>query len=464
MNSRKIKTYKSNKSSKRLDSETSLSKSKESKKESEEKLIIKKLLSQNIHKRSANLGKMLEVTCKNPDNCLALGDYDEVIKRYFENFQNLELVDNSALKRIGKPSNNGFIIEVPFKKHNYTAYTALKCSSVEDSDNLLYEYYVGKYFINKYSKMYPCFVETYDLYEYKTEQDYKIVKERVTSNKLSNIDFKTFIQKVDITGMEEDSVVDYSCLKNKLLCVLIQHFDKFISFDDEFNKNHDNIKYDLYNLMYQVYFPLCMLGSNYTHYDLHANNVSLYKPLDGKKCILMRYHHKGQVFEFRSEYIVKIIDYGRNYFNNGKITSKEIIEKVCKQQNCQPYCGEKQGYNIIQGDSISSTDEFYWINPRVPNVSHDLRFIEYIHDESLINTGVIKKLTYKEDYGTPENTTGNASNVTSIYNLLDALELKLNIFNSQKSDKKYANWKVAAEMDIYDDGREYTFNVLPDMQ
>jgi hypothetical protein len=425
------------------------------------KSAIKKLLSTNIQNRSENLGKMLEVTCKNPGNCLALGYYGDIIKRYFDNFEKLDLIDNDSLKRIGIPSINGFIIEVPFKKHDYTAYTALKCSASKYSDNLLYEYYVGKYFINKYAKMYPCFVETYDLYEFKTTGKYENIKKKADSNDFSNIDFKDLIQKVDIEEDEAlEDVFDYSCLKNKLLCVLIQHFDKFVSFHDARIKFFDKIKYDIYNIMYQAYFGLAMLGNNYTHYDLHANNVFLYKPFDGNKCIFMRYHHKGKVFEFKSEYIVKIIDYGRNYFNNGKTNTKEIMEKICTQKHCQPHCGESKGYHHIQGNIMDPNSNFHWINPIGPNVSHDLNFANYIQ-KSMEGFNLIKNIYYKTASGTPEDTFGDEKNIRSIFNLLDAMESKLNDFNSEKNNKKYENWTVAAKMDIYDDGREYTFNVLP---
>ena len=462
----------SKKSSSSIKSSSSKKSSSSSKKSNEiekiNKSAIKKLLSTNIQNRSENLGKMLEVTCKNPGNCLALGYYGDVIKRYFDNFEKLDLIDNDSLKRIGIPSVNGFIIEVPFKKHDYTAYTALKCSASKYSDNLLYEYYVGKYFINKYAKLYPCFVETYDLYEFKTTGKYENIKIRADSNYFSNIDFKDLIQKVDIEEDEAlEDIFDYSCLKNKLLCVLIQHFDKFVSFHDARIKFFDKIKYDIYNIIYQAYFGLAMLGNNYTHYDLHANNVFLYKPFDGNKCILMRYHHKGKVFEFKSEYIVKIIDYGRNYFNNGKTNTKEIMEKICKQKHCQPRCGESRGYQHIQGNTMDPNSNFHWLNPIVPNVSHDLKFANYIQtsmegfQKSMEGFNLIENIYYETVSGTPEDTFGDEKNIRSIFNLLDAMELKLNDFNSEKNNKKYENWTVAAKMDIYDDGREYTFNVLP---
>jgi hypothetical protein len=44
---------------------------------------------------------------------------------------------------------------------------------------------------------------------------------------------------------------------------------------------------------------------------------------------------------------------------------------------------------------------------------------------------------------------------------LDALESRIYVFNDDKNEKKYAKWTVAATMDVYDDGREYTFDLLP---
>jgi hypothetical protein len=354
-------------------------------------------------------------------------------------------------------SNNGFINQISYEREGYKAYTILKSSLNKVSDNLLYEYYVGKYFINKYAKMYPCFVETYDLYEFKSNESKK-------ANSNNDFNFKQYIQKVNIEEDESlEDIFDYSCLKNKLLCVLIQHFDNFVSYDDYHTNSLNRIKYDIYNIMYQAYFGLVMLGNNYTHYDLHANNVFLYKPFDGYKCILMKYHHNGKVFEFKSEFIVKIIDYGFNYFNNKITNTKEIMKIICKQNNCDPDCGLEKGYKYIQGNIRNPKRNFYWINPIVPNVSHDLKFANYIQN----NTGgfeLIPKIYCESDDGTPEDKTGHKNNIRSIFNLLDALESGIsgiNDFNDLKNEKKYAEWTVAATMDVYDDGREYTFDVLP---
>jgi len=422
---------------------------------------VKQIVSQNIENRDINFGKMLQVSCKNPDSCLALGKYDDSIKYFFDNFRNLNYIDNSNVKRIGNPSANGFIIELPFKKLNYTAYTILKCSSRPVSDNLFYEYYVGKYFINTYLKKIPCFVETYDLYEFNSNTSYINIKYKANNDTLSDIDFKSNIHRIN-TSEKQYNLFNYSCIKNKLLCILIQHFDKFYSFEHEWNINYDNIKYDLYNILYQVYYGLCLLGSNYTHYDLHNENVFLYKPFDGNMCILLRYHRNNKVFEFKSEYIVKLIDYGRNYFYNGKISTTQIIKNICKMSECVVNCGDSVGYSIIKGSMNNPSFNFYWIDPTQPNLSHDLRFASYIKD-SLLTNPHMKSFTYNAKYGTPEDMTGDKHNIKSIFDLRDYLEYIIPSFNSAKNEKKYASWKVAATMDIYDDGRDYEFNVLPDV-
>jgi hypothetical protein len=421
---------------------------------------VKQIVSQNIENRDVNFSKMLQVSCKNPDNCLALGKYGDSIKRFFENFTNLNDIDNSNVKRIGNPSANGFIIELPFKKLNYTAYTILKCSANARSDNLFYEYYVGKYFINNYLKKLPCFVETYDLYEFNSNTSYIDIKYRANNNTLSGVNFSSNIHRID-THEKQYNLFNYSCKKNKLLCVLIQHFDKFYSFEDEINLNYDNIKYDIYNILYQVYYGLCVLGVNYTHYDLHHGNVFLYKPFEGNTCVLIRYHRNNTVFEFKSEYIVKIIDYGRNYFYNGKVSTKQIIQNICRIPECKPNCGDNVGYSIIKGSANDPNFDFYWIDPTQPNLSHDLRFANYIKG-LFLNDPYIQTFTYQTKYGTPEDMTGDEWNIKNIFDLRGALEEIMSVFNPLKNAKKYASWKVAATMDIYDDGRDYEFTILPD--
>jgi len=200
-------------------------------------------------------------------------------------------------------------------------------------------------------------------------------------------------------------------------------------------------------------------------------NVFLYKPFDGNTCILMRYHRNNKVYEFKSEYVVKIIDYGRNYFNNGNITSATIVsEKICKAMNCKPFCGQDVGYGIIKGDIDDNNYNkkmandpdynFYWINPLKPNISHDLRFVANLNET--LSPSSVDNVKYDHRFGTREVKGGNENDIKNIYNLLERLQTVIEIFNKTRNEKKYASWKVGATMDIYDDGRDYNFVVLPD--
>jgi hypothetical protein len=438
-----------------------------------------------IQDRENNMGKMLNVACKNPDNCLALGVYGSYIKRYFENFRNLSLIDNRKIKRIGSVSANGFIIEIPFTKNSFTAYTALKCAANPRSDNLFYEYYVGKFFINNYINIFPCFVETYDCYTFDDERSWSTLKNLTTTNR-NNIDLTNMITRKQISehtfetnyDSEDNDMFGLSCIENKNLCVLIQHFDNFRSVHDEYNNNYGNILYEFLNILYQVYFPLTILKDVYTHYDLHANNVFLYKPYEGKKYIQMRYHLLSKkIIEFPSEYIVKIIDYGRNYFDNGITNTKKILNNyVCNNPRCNTDCGENFGYSIIQGNEYYQNIDFHWIFPNKKNISHDLRFAVFFYS-FFKDTKVFNEFYYGnklilsssknigklfDQTGTPEKLGGDHDNIYNIVNLRDFLERKIESYDARNMKKKYDDtWKKMAIMDIYEDKRPYTFELLP---
>ena len=414
---------------------------------------VKSTMELNLRDKSNKLNEVLKVVCKNPDNCLALGYYGDVIKQYFDDFRNLSYVDTKKVRRLGAPSANGFVLELPFHKNDYTAYTVLKCAANPDSDNLFYEYYVGKYFINGLIKQFPCFVETYDYYNFKNISGWK-------NAQLANfIVSSIMLQKTTETDF---SIFDKSCLTAEMNSVLIQHFDDFQTFAQRQKNNVDNIKHDLMNILYQLYFPLACLGDRYTHYDLHANNVCLYKPYNGKQYIQMKYHSHGQIYEFPSEYVVKIIDYGRNYFNNGKTDTSKILERVCNSSSCEPNCGEEVGYSMVQGDYYNPTN-FHYITPNKPNTSHDLliasQFEPYLERQNMYN-----KFVYTTSFGTPPTTrTETYATDRNVYTVKDfVLSMESVIDNhNQRIHKKYdSSWVCVAVMDIYDDGRDYSFTVL----
>lgn len=419
---------------------------------------LQNTLELNLQSKQSKLAKMLNMVCKNPDNCLAVGHYGDIIKLFFDDFQNFSYVKTNQIKRIGNPSANGFVLEIPFKKDRYKAYTVLKCSAKAHSDNLFYEYYVGKYFINTYIKKLPCFVETYDCYEIKNESTWKSLYKNALYTIFNSTNLNSMITRKQIKETDYDEFGE-SCLKNKLLCILIQHFDKFYSFGNEYYKNFENIQHEIVNILYQVYYPLVCLGDKYTHYDLHHHNVFLYKPYEGKQYIKMRYHRNGQVYEFPSEYIVKIIDYGRNYFNNNNTNTEELLNThICASKKCDPDCGTNTGYAVIRGELKS-----IWITPEKSNMSYDLKFA-YGLKPYLDTLNIYNDFIYKENYGTREQlnyTYETNKTIYSIYDLLVSLESYMTDNLDIELVKKYDDsWTCVAVMDIYDDGRDYTFNII----
>ena len=440
-------------------------------------------LREHIREKPRNYTRMLHLACKDPTYCLAFGSYIDIIKTFFNHFRNWDYVNPSKLTGIGHDSSNGFIIEVPFEREGYTSYAALKCSRSNMSDNLFYEYFVGTRFVNLFLKKIPNLVETYDYYEFKTNEDYEAVVQAMdTPNGLEQVGLKDRIKLIDIKWKNAnlENLFGNSCLKNKRCCVLLQHFDNFTSMSNMYKYNLKNIAYEYANIFYQVYFTLVYMASSmrmphasYTHYDLHPKNVFLYKPFEGKKCIQITYHRTGKrPITFKSEYIVKIIDYGRSYFYlYDSRDSKSIIENIiCKSADCEPECGKYNGYNMLNKPLTSSNVSRDWIFTKRPNISHDLRFAKY-YEELLKKLYTISHITYLGDYGTPEDKRHLKSDgktvVSNIYDMYNALDKVLPRFNELYNHKKYDNtWTVVATMEIYDNdlSSNYKFTILPEKE
>lgn len=390
--------------------------------------------------------KMLQLVCRDPDNCLALGVYNEQVKLFFNNFKQWNQINTNRMELINSGS-NGVVIRVPFTRDGFTAYAALKCSVKPTADNLFYEYCAGQ-FINHHLLKLPCFIETYGLFSAHNAVGLKRFIREPSGITLNQSQFSL----VPNIWQNFQSKLAMSCLTAGNLCLLVQHFKRFysaLSLKQQGMSNHE-----IYCMLYQVYFALVSINSThytYTHYDLHSENVFGYQPFDASDhCILFRYHSSnGQVTEFKSKYIYKIIDYGRNYFHFGKtnnLNSNFIITKMCNTEACGNNCGVAFGYKMIRGtDQPDQESKVHWINPRKHNMSHDLRFAR-----SMLSSNVIH---YETNYGTPP-IDDRHDKVYNIFQMKAALEHWI----SMESVPSYIHtWQVAAELDVYEDGRDMQF-------
>jgi len=318
----------------------------------------------------------LKAICSDSGVCIAFGQNSKKIIDYFDGFTNFNYV-KAPIVRIGAPSENGFVKQIEYEKQGYSAYAVLKSSAKPDGDNLVYEYLVGE-FINKANKLFPCFIETYGLYYYKDDASWK--HSRDTTNMNTNI-LKDSLEL-------QTTIYDYKkmCQESKFAAVLIQHLKGVSTLDDTIRRNNGFIIYDLLYVLYQIYMPLSKLKASFTHYDLHSNNVLLYEPIKGKYIEYYYHLENNQVVNFKSTYLVKLIDYGRAYFNPGtaSLNPTEIYNNLCGEPACRskplPFkhdCGSKYGFAWF--DPSKKLDKHdYYINTMTHNQSHDLRILKFL--------------------------------------------------------------------------------------
>jgi hypothetical protein len=416
---------------------------------------IKKFMKKYEGKRKA---LFLKTICSDSGVCIAFGKEENKIKKFFDNFNNFDLLSKPA-KRIGEVSVNGFVKELTYEKEGYLSNAILKSSTKNDSDNLFYEGLVGQ-FINKQAKIYPCFVETYGMYYYNSLGAFLVTKNneftpsevlRVGLSKIKDIDTSTF---------------EKSCVDSLKMAILIQHLNDAKTLNDLL-KNTPFLKNDLLYILFQVYAPLVSLGTIFTHYDLHTNNVLLYEPV---KNSYIEYHYvtkDGQTLSFKSKYIAKIIDYGRSYFNDKSgnevtLSSKTIYKQLCDIPNCAN-CGYDKGFQWLQG---SPNPDNYFISSSYRNISHDLRLVDYIkavygimikqYNPSVYK--ILQRVKYGEGitnpddkhFGTKENISpGGAyiNNLLDIWKYLSGTIIQPS--HQQENDNNYASLTKLGDLRVY---------------
>jgi hypothetical protein len=338
----------------------------------------------------------LKTRCTDANMCLTFGREDEKIKTHFDGFTNFKWAEPD-IKRIGSVSANGFINEIKYNRDGYLAYAVLKSSVKREADNLLYEFFVGRNFVNKHAKKrYPCFLETYGLFKYNTQTSWNKLK-NITSN-------KTDLDLTNITKLT-NAVIANSCRNPTDICILIEHMNNVKSLGDYLKLKDPFFNSNLIKILYQLYMPLVQLSQNFTHYDLHTDNIQIYRPFE-QKYISFHYHVKGgKVVHFDSVYIVKIIDYGRSFMKTDKYTSKDFHDLLCNNHPSCERCGEDDGFGFLQNED--SPGENYFIVSTVKNESHDLRALNIIAKSKIPHISprlknMFRGIVYSGIYGTEE--------------------------------------------------------------
>ena len=416
-------------------------------------------------KRSNITALFLNSVCQESGVCFAFGKESAKIKSFFDNFTSFKYAPNYTQISSGA---NGNVYEVKYERMNYKSFAILKIAKKNTSDNLLYEYLAGLFVNSKYKKT-PSLLETYGLY--------------VSNNPFVDL---TSLRLINTnTQPDINSAISLACLQPTTMCNLIEHIKGSSTLFDKMN-DYFFVKYDLIYTLFQVYFTLNMMKDLFTHYDLHGMNVLVYIPVPDKY-IQYHYHFTTGTVSFKSPYMVKIIDYGRSYFNNVEknIESEEFRKLICAQPDCNVLpskCGEGSGFGWLNTKSAKST---WFITSSVINRSHDLRLlitlIEYLKGHvnhpaipkiikankgidadanKNINILLVRtKIKYETRYGTPQllksGLPKKVHNIMDVFSVLQSICVNQSFINQNNTcydvgEHREMFGKVG-DLHIYDD-------------
>ena len=345
--------------------------------------------------KHARRSHFLRNICSDSGVCIAFGIENKKIGLFFNNFTAFDYLV-SPIKSIGAVSANGFVKELNYQHQKYTASAILKSSQNPSADNLYYEYFVGQK-VNEWTKYFPCFVESYGLYMYTSPTAYEFVKDNATITDMNT--FKNSIQLFD-QAINHDPAQGYRiCTESQYLAVLIQHIKNARTMHSVFGTPQKKPQQldDCLSALAQIYLPLARLTNDFVHNDLHANNVMLYEPSPGKYIHFFYHLLDGTtVIEFKSNYIAKMIDYGRSFTTN----SITLYQVLCAEKKCNPNCGARYGFPWM---NPSLTEQTFYTSSTARNPSQDLRLLKSMYPKSNIvfNQGFTNP--NKAHYGTEPN-------------------------------------------------------------
>jgi hypothetical protein len=253
------------------------------------------------------------------------------------------------ISAIGEVSGHGFIRKMKYTSPSYKVDVVAKCSLDKYSDSIVYEYLAGQC-VNHFAQFYPCFSRTFNICKFNTKKDLKKLKD-VSATKTLSTGLHEMMSGLDASDL--DNLLKTGCSEKDLMCIFTQYFNFDCSLKTCVESGMNTST--LLSILYLVYSCLSSLSPQFTHYDLHAQNVQLVKiPNDGYS--LLRVHlADGRTVPFKTNYLPVIIDYGRCFVNCAALNSNDIAKRVChfdsKNPNkvdrvCKKTCGDESGYDL----------------------------------------------------------------------------------------------------------------------
>ena len=253
------------------------------------------------------------------------------------------------------------------KKNNDSS----KSESVVDKngrarDNLFHEWMVGAA-INEFADLFPCFIRTYGAF----------VRNKKSPLKVQEIGFVKLDKHTEpkIEDVMKPSTGD-ACRTAGSQAILIEYIQG-ITFSELLKTNIAKRQNDdLIEVLFQVYYALSRLGNRFTHYDLHLKNVLVYRPHSVKKVLFEYVLTDGSTVRFQSNYIAKIIDYGRCYVRDIEAEVDKIkTNPSCTSEDPKTGCTSPRG-TPADRCGFKYYDKEGSIKFKEANISQDLRMMK----------------------------------------------------------------------------------------
>lgn len=336
---------------------------------------------------------------RNIDFFLNFNEVKENILTNFSNFKNFDLIQDK-IEKVSKGKNgitNNIIFSKVIKENKEKINILLKTPISLDSDNNYYEY-VNGLCINKFKKYFPNFAYTFGYGDINP-----IFIDEIEKEPYENIEpdfFRKNFTSFNDNDKEERIMglinINEGCKLNSQTSILTENIPNsktlysYIT-NPEFIKP-ENINYNIFCVLFQIYIALSSLSDEFTHYDLHEYNVLI---SEYEKPIILNYKlRNGTDVTLCTKYIPVMIDYGRCYVNclnyRSIINSTNFLNTACYTKDClddgRTYsnCFLKNGLYLRRKgeDNYDKYNEwFHNITPHKKNKSYDLsllnRFMTY---------------------------------------------------------------------------------------
>jgi hypothetical protein len=296
---------------------------------------------------------------------------------------------------------------------------------------------------------FPCFVETYGILNEINNTNVNIFIQNLL-NEENNINYLS-IDKTSYRDLINNFIL--SCEDATKYAIQIQHLSNLISFYDCFVEDSqqqyvDNI--DFNTSVFQIICTLKYLANEFTHYDLHANNVLLYDFSKTNEYITIIYHlENDQIIQFPTRYLAKIIDYGRCFFVDTDCSSTKIIE-------------EFNNKNMRKSECLSSIfDKNEFVTPASKNNTMDLQFLRNTHlNVPISNSNEIKSEKFiemtLENYCYIHGKNMKYKSLNNIFEVFNVMKKWILERNNIQNDfyKKYSNLVKKGELHVYPHSRQ----------